>query len=62
MMVFILSFTHYSSKYDFLRICKSFGEEISRRRKGFLLLMVGPRGKRKRKSAFPFWLKAFIPL
>jgi hypothetical protein len=27
-----------------------------------LLLMVGPRGKRKRKSAFPFWLKAFIPL
>jgi hypothetical protein len=51
-MVFILSFTHYSSKYDFLRTCKSFGEEISRRRREFLLLMVGPRGKRM--STFPF--------
>jgi hypothetical protein len=57
MMVFILSLTHYSSKYDFLRTCKSFGEEISRRRV-FLLIMAGPRGKRKGPS---FLLKAFIP-
>jgi len=56
-MVFILSLTHYSSKYDFLRTCKSFGEEISRRRV-FLLIMAGPRGKRKGPS---FLLKAFIP-
>jgi len=35
MMVFILPFTHYSSKDDFLRTCKSFGEEISRRRMEF---------------------------
>jgi len=58
-MVCILPFTHYSSKYDFLKACKSFGEEISRRRREFLLLMVSPRGKRK--STFSFWLKAFIP-
>jgi len=51
MMVFILPFTHYSSKYDFLRICKSFSEEISRRRE-FLLLMAGPRGKRKSPPPF----------
>jgi hypothetical protein len=38
MMVFIIPFTHYSSKYDFLRTC--FGEEISRRRREFLLLMA----------------------
>jgi hypothetical protein len=59
MMVFILPLTHYSSKYDFLRTCKSFGEEISRRRRVFLLIMVSPRGKRKGPS--PFLLKAFIP-